>query len=115
VVWASVPGKKEEQRIDFYLPEDAYPTELRLDLGLKQTATDTIYFKSLHLEYNGKKLHIIGAELGKYFRADENHCKFDPSTGAIVPVVKNGKVEQPSIYPQEIEMGNALKKFATQQ
>lgn len=115
VVWASVKGKKEEQKVDFYLPEDAYPTELRFDLGLKQTATDTIYLKSLHLEYSGKKLDIIGAALGKYFRADENHCKFDPNTGAIIPIVRNGKVEQPSIYPQEIELGKALKKFATQQ
>lgn len=112
VVWASVPGKQEEQKVDFYLPEDVYPTELRLDLGLKQNATDTIYLKSVHFEYNGKKFDIIGAQLGQYFRADENHCKFDPNTGAIIPNVKDGKVKQPSLYPQEVELGKALKTFA---
>ncbi|HNP31934.1 MAG TPA: hypothetical protein PKN96_01430 [Flavobacterium sp.] len=114
VVWSSVPGNPEEQKVNFNLPEDVYPTELRFDLGLKQTATDTIYLKSLNFEYNGKKLDIVGAQLGQYFRADENHCKFDPTTGAIIPVVKDGKVMQASIYPQEIELGNALKKFGTQ-
>lgn len=112
VVWASVPGKQEGQMVDFYLPEDAYPTELRFDLGLKQTAKDTIYLKSVHFEYNGEKLDIVGAELGQYFRADENHCKFDPNTGAIIPVVKDGKVQQASLYPQELELGKALKRFA---
>jgi hypothetical protein len=115
MVWKAVPGKAEEQKVDFYLPKDVYPTQLRFDLGLKQTAKDTIYFKSLHFEYNGKKMDISGAELGLYFRADENHCKFDQSTGAVIPVVKDGKVMQSSIYPQESALGEALKRFATTQ
>ncbi|WP_333877441.1 hypothetical protein [Flavobacterium sp.] len=115
VVWTAVPGKAEEQKVDFYLPEDVYPTQLRFDLGLKQTAKDTIYLKSLHFEYNGSKLDIAGAQLGQYFRADENHCKFEPSTGAVIPVVKDGKVMQASIYPQEIELGKALKNLGTTQ
>ncbi len=113
VVWLPVQGKKELQKVDFYLPENVYPTQLRFDLGLKQTANDTIYLKSLHFDYNGKKLDIVGQQLGQYFRADENHCTFDPSTGAIIPLVKNGKVEHPSIYPHEIELGKALQRLGT--
>ena len=113
VVWTAVPGKADEQKVEFYLPEDVYPTELRFDLGLKQTANDTIYLKSMYFEFDGKKLDIFGAELGQYFRADENHCKFEPSTGAIIPIVRDGKVMQSSIYPQEAELGKALKRFAT--
>lgn len=112
VVWMPVPGKQEEQKVEFYLPEDVYPTQLRLDLGMKQTGTDTIYLKSVHFDYNGKKLDIIGQQLGQYFRADENHCSFNPSTGAIIPVVKNGVAEHPSIYPNEVEMGKALSRLA---
>ena len=113
VVWKPVPGKRELQKVDFYLPEGVYPTQLRFDLGLKQTAKDTIYLKSLHFDYNGKKLDIVGQQLGQYFRADENHCKFDPITGAIVPLVKNGTPEHPSLYPHEVELGKALERLAT--
>ncbi|MDN3678432.1 hypothetical protein QWY90_14045 [Flavobacterium paronense] len=114
VVWMPVPGKQEEQQVDFYFPKDVYPTQIRLDLGLKQTEKDTIYLKSIHFDYNGKKLDIVGQQLGLFFRADENHCKFDPTTGAVVPVVKNGKAEHPSIYPQETILGPALLKLGQQ-
>lgn len=114
VVWMPVPGKKEAQNIDFFLPEDIYPTELRLDFGMKQTAKDTIYLKSLHFDYNGKKLDILGSQLGQYFRADENQCTFNPNTGAIIPVVKDGNVRTASIYPNEKELGEALKKLASE-
>jgi len=112
MVWMPVPGNQELQNVDFFLPEEAYPTELRLDLGLKQTAEDTIYLKSLNFDYNGKKLDIVGQQLGQYFRADENHCTFDPVSGAIIPIVKNGKVQHPVLYPHEVELGKALKNLA---
>ncbi len=112
VVWMSVPAKQEAQNIDFYLPVGRYPTQLRFDLGLKQKATDTIYLKSVHFDYLGKKLDIEGAQLGLYFRADENHCTFDPITGAIIPIIRDGKVQHPCIYPQEVELGKALKRLA---
>lgn len=113
VIWNPVPGKLEEQKVDFYFPQDVYPTQIRFDLGLKQSATDTIYMKSVHFDYNGKKFDIVGQQVGQFFRADENHCTFDPATGAVIPIVKNGKAEHPSIYPHEVELGKALKKLAT--
>src|SRR5690606_35657337 len=112
VVWSPVPGKPEMQNVEFYLPKDVYPTQLRFDLGLKQAANDTLYLKSVHFDYNGKKFDIVGPQLGQYFRADENHCTFDPNTGAVVPIVKDGTVKHPSIYPQEVELGKALEKLA---
>ncbi|MGL2962652.1 hypothetical protein ACSVH2_02395 [Flavobacterium sp. RSB2_4_14] len=114
VIWVPVPGNKEEQKVDFYFPKEVYPTQIRLDLGLKQTETDTIYLKSLHFDYNGKKFDIVGQQLGNFFRADENHCKFDPTTGAVVPVVKNGKAEHPSIYPHQSVLGPELVKLGKQ-
>lgn len=114
VVWIPVSGKQEEQKVDFYLPQDVYPTQIRFDLGLKQTEADTIYLKSVHFDYNGEKLDIVGQQLGQFFRADENHCKFDPITGAVVPIVKNGKVEHPSIYPHEAMLGPELVKLGQQ-
>ncbi len=114
VIWVPVPGKQEEQKVDFYFPEDVYPTQIRLDLGLKLTEKDTIYFKSMHFDYNGKTLDIVGQQLGQFFRADENHCKFDPTTGAIIPIVKNGKLERPSIYPHQANLGPELVKFGEQ-
>jgi hypothetical protein len=113
VVWKPVPGSINEQNVEFFLPEDRYPTQLRMDLGLKQSENDTIFLKSIQLDYNGKKVDIVGQQLGQYFRADENHCKFDPITGSIVPIIKDGKAQHPSIYPHEIELDKLLKRLAS--
>ena len=83
-------------------------------LGLKQKATDTIYLKSVHFDYLGKKFDIVGSQVGLYFRADENHCKFDSNTGAIIPIIKDGKVQHPSIYPQQDVLGPELVRLGNQ-
>lgn len=111
VIWNPVPGKKEEQKVDFYFPEDVYPTQIRFDLGQKLAEADTIYLKSIHFDYNGKKRDIVGQEIGLFFRADENQCKFDLATGAVTPVVKDGDVKHPSIYPNQDILGPELVKL----
>lgn len=111
VIWIPVPGKQEVQKVDFYFPEDVFPTQIRFDLGQKQTGKDTIYLKSIHFDYNGKKRDIVGQEIGQFFRADENQCMFDPLTGAVIPVVKDGNVKHPSIYPNQDFLGPELVKL----
>ena len=99
------------QHISFSLKKDAVPTQLRLDFGMKKDQED-IVLKSIVLEYNGKKREIIGAEIGTYFRADENKCTFDPATGIIKALVKDGVRQNPSLYPQEKVLNQEINKLA---
>ena len=63
-------------------------------------------------EYKGKKKEIYGSELGLLFRPDESKCTFDPTTGVIKAIVKDGLKQIPSMYPQETNLGPVLKKLA---
>lgn len=110
-IWMSVKGSSEEQKITFSLKKEIIPTQLRLDFGMKKDQEDII-LKSVVLEYNGKKREIIGAELGTYFRADDNKCTFDPATGIIKALVKDGVRQNPSLYPQEKVLNQEIDKLA---
>ena len=107
-IWQAVKGISDIQEIKYNLPQNILPTQLRLDFGLKQDQED-IVLKSVVLEYKDKKKEIAGAELAVFFRADQNKCSFDGST--IKAVVKDGKKESPSLYPQESNLGPELKKL----
>lgn len=112
-VWKSVEGSENEQQVEFELPEDVYPTHLRLDLGIKSDQSD-ITLKSVILEYNGNTKYIAGQELGIYFRADENTCTFDPITGIVKSNVENGVKQNPSLYPQEPTLKLEIEKLMKQ-
>jgi hypothetical protein len=110
-IWIGVKGSSSLQEIAYQLPKDVYPTQLRLDFGLKQKL-DEVLLKKVVFIYKGSKLEISGLELGKYFRADENKCTFDPTTGIIKPIEKDGTPQFPSLYPLEVEMEKALVSLA---
>jgi len=110
-IWKGAKGQEGEQTIVYNLPEEVYPTQLRLDFGLKKDQDD-IVLKSVVMEYKGNKREIKGAELGSFFRADENKCTFDPTTGIIKAVVKDGQRQYPSLYPLEKVLGPEILKLA---
>jgi len=110
-IWTGVKGSEAVQPIKYTLPQDVYPTELRLDFGLKKDQED-ITLKSVVLEYKGKTREISGSELVNFFRADENKCTFEPNTGVIKAVVKDGVRQYPSLYPIESNLGPEIKKLA---
>lgn len=111
VVWQHAKGSKNEQQVVFVLPEDAYPTQLRFDLGIKKEL-ESIVLKSITCEYNGKKKEIYGSELGLLFTPDASKCTFDVTTGVIKAIDKDGVKQIPSMYPQETNLGPVLKKLA---
>ncbi|OYU85523.1 MAG: hypothetical protein CFE24_01060 [Flavobacterium sp. BFFFF2] len=110
-IWQKVKGNDVEQSLVYTLPEEVYPTELRLDFGLNKVQED-IVLKGLVLEYKGKTKLIAGPELGKYFRADQNKCTFDPATGVIKALVTNGERQGPSLYPHETVLKPEMEKLA---
>lgn len=110
-LWTGVKGSENAQKTLFSIPDENFPSELRLDFGMKKDQED-IVLKSIVLEYNGKKREIIGAEIGTYFRADDNKCTFDPATGIIKALVKDGVRQNPSLYPQEKVLNQEIDKLA---
>jgi hypothetical protein len=110
-IWKGFEGSTKEQTIDFEFPADVFPTQLRLDLGIKPEQAD-ITLKSVILDYNGKKREIVGAEIGTLFRADENTCKFDAKTGIVKANVEKGTRQNPCLYPQEPTLKQEIEKLA---
>jgi len=110
-IWQGVKGNEGTQEVKYTLPDGVFPTELRLDFGLKKDQED-ITLKSVTLEYKGKKKVIVGADLITFFRADDNKCTFDPNTGVIKAIVKDGQKQSPSLYPQEANLKPEIEKLA---
>jgi hypothetical protein len=110
-IWQGVKGNDNTQEIKYILPNEVFPTQLRMDFGLKQDQEDII-LKSVTLEYKSNKKVIAGPELITFFRADENKCTFDASTGVIKALEKDGMKQSPSLYPQEVVLGPELRKLA---
>ena len=109
-MWQGVKGNDSEQFVTFNLPLDVVPTQLRLDFGMNQEQEDII-LKSVVIEHNEKKEIISGQLLKNCFVADASKCSFDGDTGIIKAVVKDGKREFPSLYPQEAALTEVLNKL----
>ena len=106
-LWLGVKGSSDEQEVTFTLPEDVIPTQLRLDFGMKQDQEEII-LKGFKFDYQGKTFEKSGPEMAVYFTPDLTKCTFDPATGIIKAVVKDGKAQFPSLYPQVDAMKIAL-------
>lgn len=109
-LWTGVKGNESSQKVTFTIPNEIIPDEIRLDFGMKKDQEDVV-LKSVLMEYSGNKREIAGSELGKYFRADETKCSFDPNTGIIKAVVKDGERQNPSLYPQENILKAEIQKI----
>jgi len=107
-IWKEVKGSDSDQTIEFSLPENTFPTQLRMDLGKNQ---DEILLKTVKFEYNGKSREIKGFETGVFFRADASKCSYDATMGIIKPIIKDGKKEAISLYPNEKVMAAELPKL----
>jgi len=109
-VWSQSKGSDTEQAIEFALPKDVFPTQLRLDLGKNKEQEDLV-IKSIKLEYKGKVRELKGAEMGVFFRADASKCSFDAVTGIVKAIEKDGNREY-SLYPNEAILAAEIPKLA---
>ena len=110
-LWTAVKGNVSQQKVLFVIPNENFPSEIRLDFGMKKEQED-IVLKGVILEYNGKRREILGAELGVYFRADETKCTFDSGTGIIKALIKDGQRQNPSLYPHDKVLKAEIEKLA---
>ena len=110
-IWQGVKASDSEQDVTFTLPDGVYPTQLRFDLGLKKNQEDII-IKGAKLSYKGKNFETSGPDFFNYFRADENQCTADISSGTIKAVVKDGVRKGPSLYPIQDILGKKLLELS---
>jgi hypothetical protein len=110
-IWQGVKGNEMVQQVVYTLPDGVFPTQLRMDFGMNKEQEDII-LKSVVLEYKGNKREFIGVNLIDFFRADENKCTFDPSTGLIKAKVVDGVRQFPSLYPHEANLKPEIEKLA---
>lgn len=62
-------GSKDEQTIEFNLPQNIFPKSLRLDLGENQNKNETdIEINSIEFLYNGKSMSIRKELLNYFFQ-----------------------------------------------
>ena len=110
-VWKEVKGGESEQTVEFVLPGEAFPTQLRLDLGINADQEDVV-IKSIKLSYGKNVRELKGVEMGIFFRADASKCTFDPVTGIVKALENNGKKQNGSLYPNEAVLAVELPKLA---
>jgi hypothetical protein len=109
-IWKEVKGSENLQPVEFYFPNEVFPSQLRMDLG-KNSEQEDITIKSIKFEYLGNVREIRGPEIGVFFRADDSKCTFDSATGTIKALSKDGK-KSASLYPNETILAQELPKLA---
>lgn len=108
-VWLPVEGKNTNQEITFNLPEDAYPTQVRIDFGVNKENTD-VTFKKAKFDYLGKNFTAVDSTLFMYFRADESNTVLDTKTGVIKR--KDANQNTMTLYPHQDVLGPELMKLS---
>ena len=110
-VWKKVVGNEKEQLVEFWLPKDAYPSQLRLDFGINPEQEEII-IKSIKMEYGKNVRELKGNEISAFFRADDSKCTYDSNTGIIKPLTKEGRKQNCSLYPHESIQAIEIPKLA---
>lgn len=110
-VWKKVIGSENQQSVEFWLPKDAYPSQLRLDFGIN-SEQEEIIIKSIKMEYGKNVRELKGVEINAFFRADDSKCTYESKTGTIKPLTKDGKKQNCSLYPHESIQAIEIPKLA---
>jgi hypothetical protein len=69
-VWSSVKGNNNSQQVIFNLPEDVFPTKLRIDLS-KNKDQDEIEIKGFTINYDEKSFSVKDTMFYQYFIPNE--------------------------------------------
>lgn len=96
-VWCEFKGSPNTQKLIFKMPEDTMPNVFRLDFGVNKEQGD-VKVNNIEITYRDKSLKIPGAEISKYFKANDASTIIDLATQTIKPIKPNINT---SLYPTE--------------
>lgn len=111
-VWVEVKGSENPQDVVFNIPEDVIPTMFRLDFGVNQKQED-IKLNGVNIEYLGKSFKTQIPLLANYFRPEPS-TSIDFKTGIIKAIIKDGKRQEPALYPHETVLQPEIEKLIKQ-
>ena len=98
-VWAPFKGSNAYQKVVFTLPEEALPTDLRVDLGYgKNEKQRDIILKNFKMSYYGKSFEASGSDIFNYFYPNKDNTILNKET-AKVNRMKVDQLTAPSLYP----------------
>ena len=98
-IWAPFKGSNDSQKVVFKLPEDAVPTDLRVDLGYgKNEKQQEIILKNFKMSYYGKSFQADGSDIFNYFYSNKDNTVLNVET-ATLKRVKVDQLAAPSLYP----------------
>jgi len=101
VIWNEVKPSKEVQTLNFDFPEDAYPTQLRFDIGNKPEREDVI-MKGFKINFAGKSVDVKGSDFFKYFWTNDSiPTSVDQANGTITFLKKKNTKHVPYFNPNE--------------
>lgn len=109
-IWLSLPGKNEAQDLTFELPEDVFPTQFRLDLGVNQE-NEKIKLNGIKFNYKEKSFAVNDSAIYRYFRVNTDNSNIDTKTLELSR--KDPKIAAgPCLYPLEIQLKTEIDKLA---
>ena len=106
-VWAKVDPSKDSQEVTFVIPNEIYPHNIRLDLGIN-SQQNTIDIEEITLNYKKNQLVVLGSEVKDYFALNK-HMKQEgmSNTFELITVSLDGK----EIYDPCMFGGSKLSNY----
>lgn len=109
-IWKGVKGGNEMNNLVFDFPEDAIPTNIRIDFGIKKEK-NAVTLHNLKLNYYDKSLNIKGSDFLNYFIVNPVVTTTpDPAKGTMT-FVHNGESKEGSYYFPRQELINEIYKL----
>jgi hypothetical protein len=111
--WLPYKGKETVQEVTFVLPEEAAPTNLRVDFGHgKNPEQSDIVLKSFRLKYYDKTFEAKDSLIFNYFYPNKDNTLLDNKT-ATLKRLKQDQETAPCLYPHT-PLTDELKKLIRQ-
>lgn len=109
-LWIEVKGGSAAQDVVFKLPEEANPTQFRLDFGMNKEQ-QPIVINTFKMAFLGKSFEALGQDFYIYFDADKSKTIFDKDQKIVNAVVTDGVRQSPSFYPNTKPLGDEISKL----
>ena len=97
VVWRGVKGGMETEKINFEIPEEALPTNIRIDFGIKKDSKEVILEK-FKIQYMNKTLEVKGSEFLYYFMINDKVESVPDLEKGFITFKKNAKFPDETYY-----------------
>lgn len=98
-VWSSVKGNENVQQVVFDLPEDVFPTKLRIDLS-KNKNQDPIAIKGFSINFEDKNFQVKDTMFFQYFIPNDQ-IDWDRKAAVAKFKIKEGETFDPQFGSRE--------------